>query len=462
LDHDNYYKILDYDSHEMGRVGKQFGYKINPFLIPEEEKEFYDNNKSATFDDYLGSSNYNPNYRDPKIVLYKDDKNMTEYYVLLMSADYEYRIYQNKDPKTNEKLTDLQTWALVGKFGVGYGVDTKYIQYECPDIVRIFPSGSSYAKWVFIANINPGCPFGGSATEYFTGNFDGETYTSDHVFPKWMDFGKDHYATVTYNNIPNEERVLGLPWSSNWIYAGSVPTTQYRSTNGLAREFTLFRYADEYFLNVAPAREALKLRTDVTIPISETLAKRKKKSVLDISAVAGKGMYEINIDVIVTKNAKKYGFYIFNDQGEKIDFFFDTRNDKLWKEYGLLGKGSFIMDRRYSGNHNLSYYGKYGAHDREKKDENGNYAFIKNCYKYVDHFKLGTKIPMELLKSKRKHNVQIFYDKSHVEVFLDGGRGAMTNIVFPLGDYYNRIKFYTDRGSVSFEGTIYKLEVPSS
>ena len=157
-----------------------------------------------------------------------------------------------------------------------YGVDTKYIQYECPDIVRIFPSGSSHAKWVFIANINPGGPFGGSATEYFTGDFDGATYTSDHVFPKWMDFGKDHYATVTYNNIPNEERVLGLPWTSNWAYAGITPTTQYRSSNGLPREFTLFRYAGEYFLNVAPAREALKLRTDVIIPISETLAKRKK------------------------------------------------------------------------------------------------------------------------------------------------------------------------------------------
>jgi fructan beta-fructosidase len=277
-----------------------------------------------------------------------------------------------------------------------------------------------------------------------------------------MDFGKDHYATVTYNNIPNEERVLGLPWTSNWAYAGITPTTQYRSSNGLPREFTLFRYAGEYFLNVAPSKEVKNLRTDVTIPISETLAKRKKKSVLDISAVAGEGMYELNIDVIVTKNAKRYGFYIYNDDGEKIDFFFDTRNDKLWKEYGLLGKGSFIMDRRYSGNHNLSYYGNYGAHDREKKDENGNYAFIKNCYKYVDHFKLGTKIPMELLKSKRKHNVQIFYDRSHVEVFVDGGRGVMTNIVFPLGDYYNKIKFYTNKGSVSFEGKVYKLEVPSS
>ena len=195
-----------------------------------------------------------------------------------MSADYEYRIYQNKDPKTNEKLTDFETWALVGKFGDGYGVDTKYIQYECPDIVRIFPSGSSHAKWVFIANINPGCPFGGSATEYFTGDFDGSTYTSDHVFPKWMDFGKDHYATVTYNNIPNEERVLGLPWSSNWVYAGSVPTTQYRSSNGLPREFTLFKTRGEYFLNVAPAREALKLRSGTSFPIYETLSKKKKIS----------------------------------------------------------------------------------------------------------------------------------------------------------------------------------------
>ena len=172
-------------------------------------------------------------------------------------------------------------------------------------------------------------------------------------------------------------------------------------------------------------------------------------------------MYEINIDVTVTKNAKKYGFYIYNDDGEKIDFFFDTRNDKLWKEYGLLGKGSFIMDRRYSGN-NLLNFGNFDPHYREKKDENGNFAFIKNCYKYIDHFKLGTKIPMELLKSKRKHNVQIFYDRSHVEVFVDGGRGVMTNIVFPLGDYYNKIKFYTDRGSVSFVGSAIKLEVPSS
>ena len=59
-------------------------------------------------------------------------------------------------------------------------------------------------------------------------------------------------------------------------------------------------------------------------------------------------MLEINIDITVTGNAKKYGFTLFNERGEKIDFFFDTKKDKLWNEYGLANSGSFIMDRRYN------------------------------------------------------------------------------------------------------------------
>ena len=66
---------------------------------------------------------------------------------------------------------------------------------------------------------------------------------------------------------------------------------------------------------------------------------------------------------------------------------------------------------------------------------------------------------MALLKNKKKHNVQVFYDKSHIEVFLDGGRAVMTNIVFPNnGKYYNSLKFYTDKGSVKFEGKAYQLK----
>jgi fructan beta-fructosidase len=458
------YNILEY-SGELGRFGKQYNNVPNPILIPEEEREFYEENPKKGFDDYIVSEKFYNNYRDPKIVKYSDDTNSTSYFVLLISADIEYRIYQNKD-SNGKRLTDLLTWSLVGRFGLDYGVDKRYMQYECPDIARIFPSGSSHAKWVFIANINPGGPFGGSATEYFTGDFDGATYTSDHVFPKWMDFGKDHYATVTYTNIPDEERVLALPWTSNWIYAKIVPTFQYRSTNGLPREFTLFKVNGEYFLNVAPSREVESLlRTTTYYQIDAVVSKKqKKKTDTIVSGVAGDGMYELNIDVTVTGKPKKYGFTLSNDDGEKVDFFFDTKKDKLWNEYGLGGSGSFIMDRRYSGDQNFLAYGErgWGTHGREKKLSSSVYAYTKNCYKYVDPFKLGTKIPMALLKSQKKHNVQIFYDKSHIEVFLDGGRAVMTNVVFPNGKYYNNLKFYTDKGTVTFSGRAYKLQVPAT
>ena len=463
-----YSKDTETDDYEMyncsdnyGRYGKQFNSSdvINPILIPEEEREYYDNNSEGTFDSYLTSPNFYNNYRDPKFVLYKDDANTTtsEKNILLLSADIEYRIYENKNK-------DFITWDFVGKFGEDYGVDKRYMQYECPDIARIFPSGSQHAKWVFIANINPGGPFGGSATEYFTGDFDGATYTSDHVFPKWMDFGKDHYATVTYTNIPNEERVLALPWTSNWIYGKIVPTFQYRSTNGLPREFTLFKTNGEYFLNVAPSREVINLREGASQSFTISVSKKRKKAKLDSPLSITNGMLELNIDVTVTGNPRKYGFTLYNKDGEKVDFFFDTKKDKLWNEYGLPNSGSFIMDRRYSGNQDFLSFGEqsWGTHGREKKlfdDENSKaYAYFKNCYKYVDPFRLGTKIPMALLKNKKKHNVQVFYDKSHIEVFLDGGRAVMTNVVFPNKDYYNYLKFYTDKGSVLFEVNAYQLK----
>jgi len=445
-------------SENLGKIGIQYineSNVINPILIPEEEIEYYANNSDGTFTSYLTSSSFYNNYRDPKIVLYKDDTNSTEFYVLLLSADIEYRIYQN-----NNK--DFVTWSLVGRFGEDYGVEKQYMQYECPDIARIFPSGSSHAKWVFIANINPGGPFGGSATEYFTGDFDGATYTSDHVYAKWMDFGKDHYATVTFTNIPNEERVLALPWTSNWVYSGLTPTFQFRSTNGLGRELSLFKANGEYFLNVAPAREVEKLKTGNEVNISGTVSKKKKKQ-NNQDDLPSNGMFELNIEITVTGNPKKYGFTLFNENsGEKVDFFFDTKKDKLWNKYGLANSGSFIMDRRYSGDHNFLLNGEknWGTHGREKRigGKDGVYAYTKNCYKYVDPFRLGTKIPMALLKNNKKHNVQIFYDKSHIEVFLDGGRAVMTNIVFPNGNYYNKLKFYTDKGTVKFEGKAYELQ----
>lgn len=116
----------------------------------------------------------------------------------------------------------------------------------------------SREKWVLICNLNPGGPFGGSAAQYFVGSFDGKKFVNESpTQTKWMDWGKDNYATVTWNNAP-DGRCIALGWMSNWQYANNVPTRQYRSANTLARDLTLYREGQELYLKSTPSVEVKK------------------------------------------------------------------------------------------------------------------------------------------------------------------------------------------------------------
>ena len=120
----------------------------------------------------------------------------------------------------------------------------------------------SRMKWVMLVNVNPGCYFGGSATQYFVGDFDGTHFICDSPKEtvKWLDWGKDHYATVCFSNTG--DRVIGVPWMSNWQYANIVPTRQYRSANALPRELGLYEQAGELYVSAAPVKEVQGLRRE--------------------------------------------------------------------------------------------------------------------------------------------------------------------------------------------------------
>ena len=125
---------------------------------------------------------------------------------MIVSADKNMRFYSS---------TDMKNWEYLSQFGEGYGVQPN--QSECPDLVQLPVDGNKdNMKWVMIVNINPGCPFGGSATEYFVGEFDGKEFKCDNdkSVTKWLDFGKDHYATVCFSNTG--DRTIAVPWMSNW------------------------------------------------------------------------------------------------------------------------------------------------------------------------------------------------------------------------------------------------------
>ncbi|MGK0494577.1 MAG: fructan beta-fructosidase [Maribacter sp.] len=109
--------------------------------------------------------------------------------------------------------------------------------------------GTDETKWVLLISINPGAPNGGSGTQYFIGDFDGITFTSDQTENRWLDFGRDNYAGVTYNNTPNGELIC-IGWMSNWDYARETPTENWRSASTVPRILSISKINGQYeFLN---------------------------------------------------------------------------------------------------------------------------------------------------------------------------------------------------------------------
>ena len=201
----------------------------------------YSNDGGKTFTKYSGNPTLTakePDFRDPKMIW----NEATKEWNLVMATGQKMNFYSSKD---------LKNWKYESSFGEGYGCHKGV--WECPDLIEM-----ANGKWVLFCNINPGGPFGGSATQYFVGQWDGHQFTceSKPEVTKWMDYGKDHYATVTFSGAPNGRHVA-LAWMSNWQYAAVVPTHQYRSSNSVPRDLGIFDDGDEQYLSVKPSPEVM-------------------------------------------------------------------------------------------------------------------------------------------------------------------------------------------------------------
>ncbi|MBR2291746.1 MAG: glycoside hydrolase family 32 protein, partial [Prevotella sp.] len=177
---------------------------------------------------------------------------------LVLAVGQEMRIYSS---------ANLKDWTYESSFGKDYGCHDGV--WECPDLMKLPVRGTDKQKWMLICNINPGGPFGGSATQYFIGTFDGHKFTCEHKDTRWMDYGKDHYATVTFDNAP-EGRKIALAWMSNWHYANQVPTKQFRSANSVPRDLDLFEHNGQTYCGVTPSKELNALRGKVVSKLPKT------------------------------------------------------------------------------------------------------------------------------------------------------------------------------------------------
>ena len=404
-------------------------YTNNSVNHAEVQSIAYSNDNGRTFTKYEGNPVLTPfdglkDFRDPKVFWYEKDK----CWFMIVSADKETRFYKSKN---------LKKWDYVSAFGKGLGQQP--CQYECPDFFQLPVNGDEKnMKWVMTMNINPGCWFGGSATEYFVGDFDGKNFTCpDANDVKWLDWGKDHYATVTFSNTGN--RVLAITWMSNWQYANLTPFKQNRGANGLPRELKLYEKNGKYYISEDVAPEALALRKSTKELGSQTVEGEKAFA----GATSGmEGAFEIEADVTADANGIA-GIELYNNKRERTLIYIDMKEGKV------------VMDRTESG---LTDFGKQSvphdielAWDKQRAAEGKQPARIENSINYKNDFALATWAPLSLCQEgKKTFHLDIFADKSSIELFVDGGRIAMTNLVFPVAPYEN-VKLYSKGGKAEFQ-----------
>ena len=291
----------------------------------------YSTDNGKTFTKYEGNpiitSNV-PDFRDPHMFWNEDIKKWN----MILAAGQHMEIYISDN---------LKDWKLESSFGEKYGNHGGV--WECPDLMKMKVRGTDKEKWMLICNINPGGPFGGSATQYFIGDFDGHKFTCDSKpeVTKWMDYGKDHYATVTFDNAPAGRRVA-IAWMSNWQYANQVPTLQYRSGNSIPRDLGLFEYKGETYCSVVPSPEMTAARskkaTKVLSESCEMVVNLKGNATITLSNDKGE-------KVVMRYDAKAETFSMDRTKSGKMDFSNDFAATTKAPTYGKISQLRIFIDK---------------------------------------------------------------------------------------------------------------------
>ncbi|WP_445323141.1 DUF4980 domain-containing protein [Phocaeicola sp. HCN-6420] len=372
--------------------------KPSPWGDVQSQSMAYSLDNGKTFTKY----EHNPiltsserDFRDPKVFWYAPGK----HWVMMLAVGQEIQIYSSPN---------LKDWKKESSFGTMQGAHGGV--WECPDLVEVPVEGTKEKKWVLICNINPGGPFGGSATQYFVGHFDGKVFVNESpTLTKWMDWGKDNYATVTWSNAP-AGRCIALGWMSNWQYANNVPTTQYRSTNTIARDLTLYKVDEELYLRSKPSAEIEKARgKKINLPAFKVSGIHEVESLL----TDNNGAYELDM-IIENAGSSKIAFSLVNGKGEKVSMYYD------------VVRKQFVMDRSVSG--------------------------------VVDFSRDFPAVTVAPVDNTDTIHLRLFVDRSSIEAFGEDGKFVMTNLVFPA-EPYNKLIFESEENGYTVKSLdVYRLQ----
>lgn len=318
------------------------------------------------------------NFRDPKVMWHQETGQWIM--VVALPTEYKVRFYASDNLKEWEMLSEF------GPSGATGGI------WECPDLFWLPVEGEEgEGRWVLQVDLNPGGPFGGSASQYFIGDFDGTTFTQDpdtEGQTRWVDYGKDFYAVQSYDNIPEDDgRRIWISWMNNWQYANEIPTSPWRSAMTIPRSVALKSFEDGIYLTQQPVGELQRLRGS-----SQQIENEQINETSTMLAEAGISGNQLEIIAeFEVGDATQFGFKVAEGEQEETVVGYDVEAGELY------------IDRTNSG-------------------ETG----------FSEEFAGIHRAPLQPVDGQI--TMHIFVDRSSVEVFGNDGRVVITDRIFPSSD----------------------------
>lgn len=308
-------------------------------------------------------------FRDPKVFWY--DQGGAGHWVMVVSAGDGIWLYRSPD---------LKAWTRSSVFQ-GFGAQGEV--WETPDLFELPIDGGPATKWVLTVGVMTGAPAGGSGVQYFIGDFDGAAFTCDDPPERvrWADFGADFYAPQSWSNAPGGRRIW-LAWMNNWSYAREVPASTWRGSMTAPRDLALTRAPAGLLLLQRPAPELARLRRAQRSWAEQTIDDGQQI----LEGVGGDALEIVVAFDIASAAAERFGVRVRVGEREHTTIGYDAR------------RGELYLDREHAGQH-------------------------------APGFALPQVAP--LAPDGRPLKLQIFVDRSSVEVFADDGRVVLTSQVFP-------------------------------
>jgi len=322
------------------------------------------------------------NFRDPNVFWHEPSKRWVM--VAMLAKQNRALFFTSKN---------LKQWEKTGEFA---SPDSPAGIWECPALLEVPVEGSKRSKWLFLLSMGEkGGVAGGTGMQYFVGDFDGKRFTSEFKQGdvRYLDYGKDYYAAIPFNNTT---RRVSLGWLNNWQYANEIPTTPFRGAMTLPRELRLIKTKNGYEIRQQVVNELRPLTSDSFQ--WRGMDTRELNRSLDSNHIKGE-------TYVLTLEAETGGKAAAGDMGVKVR--------KGTDEETVIGydpiRQEVYVDRTHSGKTRFSkeFTGRFAAPLKKAAGEGSTPARLK---------------------------LQIYVDRSSVEVFVSDGQVTLTNLIFPKPD----------------------------